>query len=116
MIHRAYHWLEQGPSISLRQVLSMLILIFIFLSVLLGGFSYLYRQNKHRVSEIRSAVIQACRDSNAVRNEVRNVIQEVKNVNPQGLTVEETVQRYDRLTHAIAFLQDERCVPPRTGP
>ena len=76
---------------------------------------YLYRENHERVKEARNAVIQACRDNNEVRNEVRKIIQEIKNVPFRDATIDQTIDRYDRLTRAQSFMADERCIPLRTG-
>jgi hypothetical protein len=110
---RFLNWAAAGSRISQRQFLLSYLAMFLVVTFLLAAVMYLVRENQQRTDDVKEAVIQSCRDSNEVRAEMRKVIQEIKNTPTPDFGTLETIQRYERLTKAQAFMVDKRCVPLR---
>lgn len=77
---------------------------------------FLIRENQERARENRAAFVKSCREANQVRSELRNIIQDIKNITYTDPSIEAVLQRYVRLTQIQAVLADKRCIPKGSQP
>jgi hypothetical protein len=109
---RARSWARAGPSISRREFLISYLTLFLLVTIVLASQGYLIRENHDRVNDVRHAVIDACRDTNELRAQARQVIQDVKDhAQVVPLTASQRNRRYEALTAAQARLADTACLP-----
>lgn len=109
--YRFKAWISEGPVVTLREFLVAFTVLFLINTVVIGFVMYLTRENQQRITDVHGAVVKSCKDSNEVRSEVREVIQDVKNTAPY-IPWHTDVERWLRLTRAQARLADKRCLSP----